>query len=71
MSFVPVSLDELEVIVSECARDLLEKWAIDGEIPDGEMANYSTLSVDTVAFVIDKFMGYMNQAMENKGGSFK
>lgn len=71
MAFVPVSMEELEVIVTETARDLLEKWAIDGEIQEHEMAEYAALSVETVAFVIDSFMMYMNRAMEEKERGFE
>lgn len=69
MSLVPVSLEELELIVSDCSRDLLEKWAVEGEIQDNEMAEYTALSVETVTFVIDRFMNYMNDIMEQKENS--
>lgn len=66
MAFVPVSIDELELVISDCARDLLERWAIDGEIQDHEMAEYAALSVETVAYVVDSFMTYVNALMEKK-----
>lgn len=66
MAFVPISMEELETVVSDTARDLLEKWAIDGEIEDHEMDEYASLSVETVAYVIDSFMTYVNTLMEEK-----
>lgn len=70
MAFVPISMEELETVVSDTARDLLEKWAIDGEIQDHEMADYAALSVETVAYVIDSFMMYVNGLMEQKERDF-
>ena len=70
MSSVPVSMNELEEVVGLCSRDLVEKWAVEGEIPNDEMAEYTQLAIDTVAFIIDSFMGYMNDIMEQKENSF-
>lgn len=64
MSSVPVSIEELEEIVSNCARDLLEKWAIEGEVQEQSMPQYAAMAAETAAFVIEKFMDNLNSVME-------
>ena len=66
MASIPVSFDDLQDIASNCARDLLERWAIDGELEDSELPEYSLMAADTVAFVIDVFMSYLNATMERR-----
>lgn len=70
MSLVPISMADLELIVSDCARDLIEKWAIEGEISEENISPVTHKAIDITAFVIDKFMGYMNNLMEEKEKSF-
>jgi hypothetical protein len=66
MASIPVSFEDLQDIASNCARDLLEKWAIEGELEDSSLPEYSLMAADTVAFVIDCFMSYMNATMETR-----
>lgn len=66
MSSVPVSMDDLELIVSDCAKDLLEKWAIESDLQDTELAEYAAMAAETATFVIHSFMGYMNGIMEEQ-----
>jgi hypothetical protein len=71
MSSVPISMDNLELIVSDCARDLLERWAIESDLQEHELADYAVMAAETATFVIDKFMGYMNGIMERESNPFK
>lgn len=68
MSSVPVSQEDLETIVAEVSRDLLEKWAIESEIDDSSMADYAALAADTASFVIDSYMGHLNELMFYRAG---
>jgi len=63
MNDIPVSKDTLENIVAEVAIGLLEAWAIDNRIPDGEETKYSIYAVDDTATVINLFMEKFNEAM--------
>jgi len=67
MSLVPVSFTELEEIVEKCSRDLLEKLATDSDIPEESMEDYTQLSVNLTTFIIEKYMDYVNEILENKG----
>ena len=68
MSLVPVSFTELEEIVEKCSRDLLEKLVIDSDIPSVEsVEDYTRLSVNLTTFIIEKYMDYVNEIIENKG----
>ena len=66
MAEVPVSFDELQDIVSYVARDLLEELAIEVEIKDEELASWASLSAKIAVFVIDRYMDYLNKALDNK-----
>ena len=63
MSSVPISHDDLEIIVSDCARDLLEKWAIESQLDDSELPQYAAMAADVATFIIDRYMEYMNNIM--------
>lgn len=69
MAYVPMSVEELEMIVSDCARDLLEKWAIESEIEDSHMPEYAAMAADTAAFIIDAYMTYFNDLMLSKAST--
>jgi len=69
MAYVPMSVDELELIVSDCARDLLEKWAIESEIEVDRLPEYAAIAADTAAFIIDAYMGYFNSLMLSKAAA--
>jgi hypothetical protein len=63
MSSVPVSLEDLELIISQCARDLLESWAIESDLKDDELPGYAAMAAETAAFVVEHFMYYLNSTM--------
>jgi hypothetical protein len=63
MSSVPVSMDQLEVIVESVSRELLEQWAIDDRFTEDEMLKAAQNSVNDTVFVINKFMEYFNETM--------
>ena len=66
MAEVPLSMDELEDIVSFVARDLLEELAIEIEMTDEEMPAWASLSAKVTVFVINAYMDYMNKALDSK-----
>lgn len=63
MATVPIGNEELEVIVSECARDLIERRAMAGKISEDSINESIHDAIDDTAFIINKFMSYMNEAM--------
>lgn len=67
MSSVPVSFQELELIVEKCSRDLLEKLATDSEISEDSLQDWTQLSVNLTTFIIDRYMNYVNEIIESKG----
>lgn len=64
MAEVPLSMEQIEVIVAQCAQDLLEKWAIESDISEAETEHYAALAADTVIFVISRYMDYVNTLMD-------
>lgn len=63
MSSVPVTQKVLETIVEVAARELLEKWAIENRFQEEELVAYTQMAVDDTVFVINRFMGLMNEEM--------
>jgi len=57
---IPVSSEDLDSIVFNVARDLLEQKAIDGKI-DGITEETSKAIVDDVVFIVDRYMYYINE----------
>ena len=66
MSDVPLELTDLEQIVGLVSQELLEKLAIDNDIADEEMSNWAMMSVDITTFVINSYMGHVNNLMTKK-----
>jgi hypothetical protein len=66
MSQIPMSTEQLEVIVEVVARNLLEKWAIDDRFTIDEIALATKNVVDDTAFVINEFMSLFNETMLNQ-----
>jgi hypothetical protein len=63
MASVPLSMNDLEVIVEQVARELLEDWAINNRFTEDELLQAATNSVNDTAFVINRFMDMLNDAM--------
>jgi hypothetical protein len=63
MSSVPLSMQQLENITTEVARDLLEQWAIDDRFNEEDMVKAAQNAVDDTVFVINNFMEHFNSYM--------
>ena len=57
---IPVSSQDLDSIVYNVSRDILEQKAIDGKI-DGITEEATKLVVADVVFTIDRYMYYINE----------
>jgi hypothetical protein len=66
MSSVPISQDDLEFIIAEVARDLMEKWAIESAIDEDKLPEYAHLAADVTTFVVEHYMGHLNSLMAYK-----
>lgn len=60
---IPVSTNDLDEIVYNIARDLIEERAINGSI-DGITDATTREVVDDVVFIIEKYMYYINELFE-------
>ena len=63
MASVPLSMNQLEIIVESVSRELLEQWAIDDRFQEDDMIKAAQNSVNDTVFVINKFMEYFNDTM--------
>jgi len=63
MSQIPMSTEQLEVIVEIVARNLLEKWAIDDRFTVDELVPATQNAVDDTVFVINEFMSLFNETL--------
>ena len=63
MASVPVSLNNLEEIVIQVSRDLLEQWAIDDRFTEDEIDKAAQLAADDTLFVVNNFMEHFNNMM--------
>jgi hypothetical protein len=61
---IPVSSQDLDSVVYNVARDLVEQKAIDGKI-DGITEENSQEVVNDVVFVIDRYMYYINEIISS------
>jgi hypothetical protein len=61
---IPVSSQDLDSVVYNVARDLVEQKAIDGKI-DGITEENSKEVVNDVVFVIDRYMYYINEIISS------
>ena len=65
MADVPISQKELDDIVFQIARDLIEEAAIEGRIEEPSPEDIM-VAVNEVVFVINKYMEYFNTLMHEK-----
>lgn len=65
MSSVPLSMQQLEDIATEVARNLLEQWAIEDRFKEEDMAKAAAQAIDDTVFVINSFMEHFNYHMMN------
>jgi hypothetical protein len=65
MAEVPVTQQELEEIVFKIARDLIEEAAIEGRIEEATPEDIM-VAVNEVTFVINAYMQYFNDLMQEK-----
>jgi hypothetical protein len=63
MAEIPLPMNELEELIGDIAIELLESWASEGRIPDGEEAKHGSLALDDTVFIINLFMEKFNEAM--------
>jgi len=62
---IPVSPNDLNEVVYNVARDVVEQMAIDGKISDADINEELTNEVlDNVVFVIERYMYYINSLMD-------
>ena len=65
MSQIPVSPSDLDKIVYNVARDLIEERAVKGTMEDMSAEEVQFI-VNDVVFIIDKYMYYINELMDNE-----
>jgi hypothetical protein len=63
MSNVPLSLEQLQKIAETVSRELLEQWAINDRFTEDQSEIAIKNAVDDTAFVINRFMSLLNDAM--------
>lgn len=63
MSSVPLSMNQLENITTEVARNLLEEWAINDRFNEEDMIKAAQDAVNDTVFVINSFMEHFNSYM--------
>ena len=66
MADVPLSMDELEDIATDVARELLEQWAIDDRFTEEEELEAAQNAASDAIFVINRFMESFNDHMMMK-----
>lgn len=62
---IPVSSSDLDSVVLNVARDLLEDRAANGLIDDVSAEMMNDL-VDNVVFIIERYMYYINELMDSQ-----
>lgn len=65
MTNLPINANDLNDIVYKVARDFIEKKAINGSLDSVEESTIKEV-VDDVSFVIDSYMSYFNELIENE-----
>lgn len=63
MAGVPVSMEKLEKIIEQVARELLEDWAINDRYAPEDTEIAIQNAVNDTALVINSFMELFNSAM--------
>jgi len=61
MSMVPISPKQLEDLVLDIARDLLESWAIADRFNQDQMEEAAQHAVDDSIFVVNAYMTKFNE----------
>ena len=62
---IPVSPNDLNEIIYNVARDVVEQMAIDGKIADVDINEELTNEIlDNVVFVVERYMYYINSLMD-------
>ena len=62
---IPISPGDLDSIVYNVARDLIEERAVNGSI-DGITDETTTEVVEDVIFIIERYMYYVNSLFDNQ-----
>ena len=63
MANVPLSIEALEEIAANVARDLLEQWAIDDRYTEENVVEATQNAISDTLFVINKYMEEVNTYM--------
>ena len=64
---IPVSPNDLNEVVYNVARDVIEQMAIDGKIADVDITEeLSNEVLDNVIFVVERYMYYINSLMDTQ-----
>lgn len=64
MASVPLALEQLELIATQIAQELLEDWAINDRLINEDQIKAAQDAVSDTIFVINSFMEKMNDAMD-------
>lgn len=62
---IPISPDDLNSVVYNIARDVIEQKAINGEIVEEIDEDLSNAVLDDVIFVVERYMYYINSLMDS------
>lgn len=68
MAEVPVTQKELEDIIFQVSRDLIEEAALEGRIEEATPEDVM-VAVNEVTFVINRYMEYFNELMRARSES--
>jgi hypothetical protein len=64
---IPVSPNDLNEVVYNVARDVVEQMAIEGKIADIDINDELTNEVlDNVIFIVERYMYYINSLMDTQ-----
>jgi hypothetical protein len=64
---IPVSPNDLNEVVYNVARDVVEQMAIEGKIADADINDELTNEIlDNVIFVVERYMYYINSLMDTQ-----
>jgi hypothetical protein len=66
MAEVPLSVEELEEIVTNVSRDLLSDMAVDNDIADEDMEDWTNMCVNISTLCINRYMFYFNELVNKK-----
>ena len=66
---VPLSVEELEQIVSTAAQSLYVKWAEEGRFTEEEMTQYASYAADDTFFIVNAYMTAFNDLVATKSRS--